>query len=705
MEFNKKLFQQFDKNGDGNISAEELVTILNNFGHSFSVEEAQDMIKNVGNNDDVITFDEFFEISEDWDASFSIFDTDGNGVISAAELRQKLTEFGLFASDHQLEELVRSADADGNGKLDKNEWKDVLKHNRQPTTERKMSQLEGSAPRGVSDLWKTVNHIALVVSDVGRSVAFYSGVLGMKQILRPDFDRFGAWFTLGNIDLHLIHGRPAVHPDEDLIVGHIALNCGDDYDVRQLMSRLRNLGVPYRENISVPNPATKKQVVQAFVRDPDGYYLEFCSCESLEEFLQEKMTVQKGLWDFQRTKAMMIAKSKMIEWLNHDNKLAQQKYMQSLNRWGMARIIKQYGADTCKDVSESTIAVIARKFKTPESILSIIKEKENNPLFANILKNYNTDHLSLLIATNKGDLDAVQKGFQEGLEINYVDSSHRTCLHVASENGNLDIVTFLVKECMADTMIKDFRGLTPLECAENSKSQDVVEFLEKTANSNRFSDRGDLAHDEYQQIKQEVLDWRKKMRDPNIVDNDKLDNLITRQKTYGDILQNATKDELKFLLGMFNNNVPNVLSAIQEKIVAQGNQLFSPPAFYERNMKFYTPQAFSMKIKRVFETDVVNFAEVMHAAISGNLDILKSAHESGRDLNKADYDMKTALHRCCEGENMECVKFLVEECMVAVAPTDRWGLAPQDYARTAQNNEIVQYLAGKLGTHDIEKKI
>ena len=35
---------------------------------------------------------------------------------------------------------------------------------------------------GVSSLWKGVNHIALVVSDVGRSVAFYGGVLGMKQV-------------------------------------------------------------------------------------------------------------------------------------------------------------------------------------------------------------------------------------------------------------------------------------------------------------------------------------------------------------------------------------------------------------------------------------------------------------------------------------------------------------------------------------------
>ena len=86
-----------------------------------------------------------------------------------------------------------------------------------------------------------VDHIAIVVSDVSRSSAFYGGKLGMVQVmvrnieniehcdqeksmtwsyhavycsfffcpkmLRPDFDRFGAWFTMGNINLHLINGN------------------------------------------------------------------------------------------------------------------------------------------------------------------------------------------------------------------------------------------------------------------------------------------------------------------------------------------------------------------------------------------------------------------------------------------------------------------------------------------------------------------
>jgi hypothetical protein len=77
--------------------------------------------------------------------------------------------------------------------------------------------------RGLGDAVVKVNHIAIIVSDVGRSAAFYSDVLGLQQVRRPNFDRHGAWFTMGNIELHLIKGNPLVHSGDDLIVGHISL--------------------------------------------------------------------------------------------------------------------------------------------------------------------------------------------------------------------------------------------------------------------------------------------------------------------------------------------------------------------------------------------------------------------------------------------------------------------------------------------------
>ena len=58
---------------------------------------------------------------------------------------------------------------------------------------------------------------------------------------------------MNNVDLHLIKGRPCVHPDDDLIVGHIAINVdADKMDI--LRERLTSFGVQFRRNVSVPNP-------------------------------------------------------------------------------------------------------------------------------------------------------------------------------------------------------------------------------------------------------------------------------------------------------------------------------------------------------------------------------------------------------------------------------------------------------------------
>ena len=60
----------------------------------------------------------------------------------------------------------------------------------QCTTDDSLLLSDGGVVRGVSNLWSAVNHIAIVVSDVGRSLAFYTDIVGMKQVIRPNFDRY-----------------------------------------------------------------------------------------------------------------------------------------------------------------------------------------------------------------------------------------------------------------------------------------------------------------------------------------------------------------------------------------------------------------------------------------------------------------------------------------------------------------------------------
>lgn len=51
---------------------------------------------------------------------------------------------------------------------------------------------------------ETIHHVALPVADLERSRQFYSDVLGLEEIERPPFDFPGAWYQVGDRQLHLI---------------------------------------------------------------------------------------------------------------------------------------------------------------------------------------------------------------------------------------------------------------------------------------------------------------------------------------------------------------------------------------------------------------------------------------------------------------------------------------------------------------------
>jgi catechol 2,3-dioxygenase-like lactoylglutathione lyase family enzyme len=50
----------------------------------------------------------------------------------------------------------------------------------------------------------TIHHISLPVTDVERAKRFYRETLGLRELERPPFDFPGAWFQLGDDQLHLI---------------------------------------------------------------------------------------------------------------------------------------------------------------------------------------------------------------------------------------------------------------------------------------------------------------------------------------------------------------------------------------------------------------------------------------------------------------------------------------------------------------------
>lgn len=59
---------------------------------------------------------------EEMREAFQIFDSDGNGNISADELRQIMANLGEKMTQEEVEEMVKEADIDGDGQINYEEF-------------------------------------------------------------------------------------------------------------------------------------------------------------------------------------------------------------------------------------------------------------------------------------------------------------------------------------------------------------------------------------------------------------------------------------------------------------------------------------------------------------------------------------------------------------------------------------------------------
>jgi catechol 2,3-dioxygenase-like lactoylglutathione lyase family enzyme len=114
-----------------------------------------------------------------------------------------------------------------------------------------------------------LDHYAIDVRNLEETHRFYHDILGFEQIERPNFDFPGAWYRVGHVSMHVILNAARSHDiHSESRALHFAFTCSN---IMEMKEYLISCGVEIVKDIK-PRP---DGVLQMFVRDPDGYFIEF----------------------------------------------------------------------------------------------------------------------------------------------------------------------------------------------------------------------------------------------------------------------------------------------------------------------------------------------------------------------------------------------------------------------------------------------
>ena len=128
----KEVFSQFDNDGDGAINATELNLVMRILDIYRTKADIRRMIQEVDEDDSgTIQFPEFVNMmmglkkevysADELLAAFEVFDSDGDGYISASELHHIMTctlQNGEAPDERMIAQIIRDADTNGDGRIE-----------------------------------------------------------------------------------------------------------------------------------------------------------------------------------------------------------------------------------------------------------------------------------------------------------------------------------------------------------------------------------------------------------------------------------------------------------------------------------------------------------------------------------------------------------------------------------------------------------
>jgi len=134
----KEAFMLIDTDEDGLITVSQLGTVMKSLGQRSTDKELKTLVREVSNDNlrNTVEFNEFLQLMSkklkkdcgevELLEAFRVFDRLGQGWIMSSDLRDVMKHLGERLSDPEVDDMMKEADREGNGRVFYQEFVDLL---------------------------------------------------------------------------------------------------------------------------------------------------------------------------------------------------------------------------------------------------------------------------------------------------------------------------------------------------------------------------------------------------------------------------------------------------------------------------------------------------------------------------------------------------------------------------------------------------
>jgi ankyrin repeat protein len=312
----------------------------------------------------------------------------------------------------------------------------------------------------------------------------------------------------------------------------------------------------------------------------------------------------------------------------------------------------------------------------------------------NIDEQDNEGNTPLLVAVEKNDLETVQLLVNNGADINLKNKEGSTPLSIAVMKGNKDYYDMikLLLAFEADPNIKDSKGLTLIE-----KILYILIYVYNYENSTMPFCVSDILNKEQ---KEEDEDFILKYNEDDYM-KDVLEMMISYKIADLSVLDSRGNPYLFILIITQNDSLAKLLIRYGADINQENKDGKNILQYY---LDFASENEIEDSIVNKRIKDIIKFGvnldhrdehggTILHNTVLKHpLTITKNIHKCGANIDVSDHKGRTLLHNAIWANNLETMKYIIQNNRALLNTPDKLGILPINYAAFIGSKELVCYL-------------